>query len=50
MKNNMKTIELNEQQIEFIKEQLESISNNYDYRYSQKYQAIAQQIITKLEE
>lgn len=42
-----KTIILNEQQLEFLKEILEGFEQDY---YSQKYQAIALQILDKIEE
>lgn len=52
----MKTIELNDQQVDYLKEMLEEIANDSfrivfgDQKYSRTYQAIAQQIINKLEE
>jgi hypothetical protein len=44
------TITLNEQQVDYLKDQLEEIADNYKGLYSQKFVAIAQTILTKLEE
>lgn len=45
----MKTIELNEQQVELIKNILEEVATPFG-DWSKTYQHVAQQIISKLEE
>ena len=49
VQHNMKTIELNEQQVELIKNILEEVATPFG-DWSKTYQHVAQQIISKLEE